>query len=80
MKPVLEAGEKQGLRQSLPQVYALNGAVYVAKIDWLLREGTFLTDQTVAYIMPRERSLDIDTELDVCLFELLSSPDKSSCL
>lgn len=51
-------------RQDLPPVYSLNGAVYVARADWLARERRFVTAETVAYEMPAERSLDIDTESD----------------
>jgi N-acylneuraminate cytidylyltransferase len=50
-------------------VYVLNGAVYVAEIAWLRRSRGFLTDQTVAYVMPGERSVDIDTERDFLLAE-----------
>ncbi len=55
-------------RQDLPPVYAPNGAVYVARADWLARERKFITTDTVAWEMPPERSLDIDTESD--LFQL----------
>ncbi len=55
-------------RQDLPVVYRLNGAVYVARADWLARQRQFVTRETVAYEMPAERSLDIDTESD--LFQL----------
>jgi CMP-N,N'-diacetyllegionaminic acid synthase len=51
-------------RQDLPPVYSLNGAIYVANAEWLKRERKFLTSETVAYEMPVERSLDIDTEFD----------------
>jgi N-acylneuraminate cytidylyltransferase len=52
-------------RQELPSVYSLNGAVYVARSEWLAREKRFVTRETVAYEMPVERSLDIDTESDL---------------
>jgi N-acylneuraminate cytidylyltransferase len=45
--------------------------VYVADCEWLVRKGSFVTDETVAYLMPRERSVDIDSELDIKLAELL---------
>ena len=56
-------------RQDMPEVYALNGAVYVAKVSWLRETRSFLTPETVAYVMPRERALDIDTELDFTVAE-----------
>lgn len=52
-------------RQDAPTLYALNGAVYVARTDWLRRTRSFLTAETVAYAMPAERSVDIDTPLDL---------------
>ena len=62
-------------RQELPPVYALNGAIYVARADWLQRERKFVAEDTVAYEMPAERSLDIDTESDfVQLRSILGDP------
>ena len=52
-------------RQDLPAAWCLNGAIYAARVDWLLREGSFLSNRTVAYPMPAERSIDIDTPQDV---------------
>lgn len=54
-------------RQDLPTTYALNGAVYVARVGWFLRERAFLTEETVACVMPPERSLEIDTPLDLAI-------------
>lgn len=56
-------------RQELPEVYALNGAVYIARYDWLIENKTFVTNETLAHIMPRERSLDIDSELDFIIMK-----------
>jgi N-acylneuraminate cytidylyltransferase len=58
-------------RQDLPPVYSLNGAIYVANAEWLKRERKFLTSETVAYEMPVERSLDIDTESDFLQLKIL---------
>jgi CMP-N-acetylneuraminic acid synthetase len=43
----------------------LNGAIYLARRTVLVEQETWYTDQTYAYIMPPERSLDIDTEWDL---------------
>ena len=58
-------------RQDLPPAYALNGAIYLVKRDILVDRLTFYTDRTYAYIMPVERSLDIDTRLDFDLAEMI---------
>ena len=62
-----EEGEKQ--RQELPTTYLLNGAVYVAQTDWLIKGRRYLSRETIGYVMPQERSLDIDTDTDLWLLE-----------
>ena len=51
-------------RQDLPPAYILNGAIYIAEINWLKSSRTFTTHETVGYVMPRARSIDIDTYED----------------
>lgn len=58
-------------RQDLPPIYVLNGAVYIAGTAWLEKSRSFLTPETVAYEMPIERSLDIDTEADLARLRIL---------
>lgn len=55
-------------RQDLPPIYVLNGAIYIARIDWLRANRSFVGEETVAYHMPKERSLDIDTAQDFEIF------------
>ncbi|TCP57851.1 N-acylneuraminate cytidylyltransferase [Tumebacillus sp. BK434] len=70
MQPLIQQ-ELVTRRQDLPKAFALNGAVYVAEAEWLKRTKSFLTEETVAHIMPSDRSFDIDTELDLFLAEAL---------
>ncbi len=58
-------------RQGLPPAYVLNGAIYLARTDVLLNQQTFYTERTYAYIMPLERSLDIDSPWDLYLADLV---------
>lgn len=62
-------------RQELPKVYSLNGALYIAEIFWLQQMKNFMSNQTIGYIMPQERSYDIDTILDfqICEYILTNS-------
>lgn len=64
MQPLIEQDTLTVRRQDLPVAYALNGAVYVAETSWLSDSKSFLTAETSAYVMPRNRSYDIDTEED----------------
>lgn len=65
------APQNIGRRQEQGTYYRPNGAIYIAEISrynenhFLYREGGY------AYIMSRERSLDIDTELDFDMVEFL---------
>lgn len=58
-------------RQALPDVYMVNGAIYVVRRETLINQHTFYTENTYAYVMPQERSLDIDTPWDLYLAELI---------
>ncbi len=52
-------------RQDSSVVVTPNGAVYVARPNWLAKTRRFIADETRAYMMPPERSIDIDTDLDL---------------
>lgn len=71
MQPLILQEELTARRQELPVIYALNGAVYVAEVDWLKSSRSFLTEDTVAFVMPGERSHDIDTGEDFLWCEWL---------
>ena len=58
-------------RQDLPPAYVINGAIYLNKCDVLLKQRTFLPPGTLPYVMPLERSMDIDTPWDFYLAELI---------
>ena len=61
-------------RQDAPICYQLNASVYAWKREFLLKGGsTLLNKDTFLYVMPRERSVDIDDELDFLFVEFLLS-------
>jgi CMP-N,N'-diacetyllegionaminic acid synthase len=60
-------------RQDLDKIYTLNGSLYLAKTDWIQDNRSFLSPETVGYLMPPERSLDIDTMFEWSLVEFLMS-------
>ena len=51
-------------RQEFEKSYVPNGAVYVFRTDVLRLTREYYTKKTYPYIMPRERSADIDDLLD----------------
>jgi CMP-N,N'-diacetyllegionaminic acid synthase len=59
-------------RQKLPKAYQLNGAVYVFRAGLLADEAkSLLVGRLGAVVMPRERSQDIDDQLDFLIVEAL---------
>lgn len=64
LRALLGAERPPERRQDLPAAYVLNGAVYVARSEWLLEARDFIGASTVAHVMPPERSVDIDDESD----------------
>lgn len=68
--PYLDQGY-EGPRQGLPQPYALNGAFYLVDRDVFLREGTFFPRRTIAYVMPAERSHNLDSLTDWQILEAM---------
>jgi CMP-N-acetylneuraminic acid synthetase len=57
--------------QELEKTYRVNGAVMVLDIKEFLKLKSYYIFPIAAYVMPRERSIDIDTEFDYRLAKLL---------
>ncbi len=57
--------------QDYQKEYRLNGAVYVVDVDVLLEKSSLFTDQLRASVMSKERSFDIDAEIDFVVCECL---------
>lgn len=60
-------------RQDLLPAFRPNGAIFMITRARLDRGGTFYGADTLAYVMPPERSIDIDTPWDLRLARLLSA-------
>ena len=58
-------------RQDLPVFYRLNGAIYLADTDYLHECNGFFGPDTFSCKMPRKRSIDIDSNIDFKLAQLL---------
>jgi N-acylneuraminate cytidylyltransferase/CMP-N,N'-diacetyllegionaminic acid synthase len=58
-------------RQDLPPAYVENGAVYLTRRSVLLAERSFYGRRAYGYVMPAERSLDVDTAWDRRVADLL---------
>jgi CMP-N-acetylneuraminic acid synthetase len=58
-------------RQDLPPCYVRNGGIYATRRDVLMEQGSIYGSDVRACVMPDERSLDINTEVDFLLAETL---------
>ncbi len=63
--------DKYYQRQTLPPVYRLNGLVDGIRADVILNHASFWGDEIAMVETPEIRSVDIDTELDLQMAELL---------
>ena len=52
-------------RQTFKTTYRVNGGLYWVKCDIFMDQNTFIPERTCPYIMSQERSIDIDTPLDL---------------
>ena len=64
------AGETM-VRQTLEKLYIPNGGVYATKRDVVMKENRIIGKKCGAVVMPLERSVDIDTELDFKIIETI---------
>jgi len=58
-------------RQDLPKIYLPNGALFISRPERLCKTKSFYSTKTLPYMMPRERSIDIDDEMDLLQAENL---------
>ena len=75
MKDFIKREVMKKNRQELAKFYRLNGAIYLAYCDYIKEQESFLGEKTFTYIMPRERSIDIDDETDFELAQILMKSD-----
>ena len=60
--------------QDLEKYYKLNGAIYITKVSSIVNAETptfFLSEKASAYLMPMERSVDIDGVMDFYMARIL---------
>ena len=66
-------------RQDAPECFDLNASVFVWRREALFSENDYaLSDNTLLFVMPEERSIDIDTETDFKFVEFLMAAGEAS--
>jgi CMP-N,N'-diacetyllegionaminic acid synthase len=51
--------------QEQPPAFRPNGAIHILDVAWFRKSLSYLERPIISYLMPRERSVDIDSELDL---------------
>jgi len=74
VKPFLDDTTSEIPRQLLPEVYALNGSIYITKVKTILEDKTFLPKKTVPHIM--YTNINIDSEEDFIFLEAMLNKNK----
>ncbi|QPJ64077.1 MAG: acylneuraminate cytidylyltransferase family protein [Candidatus Nitrohelix vancouverensis] len=65
-------------RQDSPKCYDMNASIYVWQREALLKNDSIFNRDTRLYVMPEERSMDIDSALDFEFVEFLYKRDNSA--
>ncbi len=65
-------------RQDAPKSYDMNASIYIWKRDIILNENSIFLEKTGLYVMPEERSIDIDTEFDFKFVDFLMKENKNA--
>ncbi|MCF8026466.1 MAG: acylneuraminate cytidylyltransferase family protein [Desulfobacteraceae bacterium] len=71
MQPIFKHKEITNRRQDLPKIYMPNGALFISRTAYLEKKRSFYTDETMGFIMPKEKCHDIDDEMDFLFIEFL---------
>lgn len=77
ISPLFDDLEITSARQDLEKSYLLNGAIYLSTADNLKKHRSFYGGDTRGYVMPEERSIDIDTLNDFLMAQALISHSAS---
>jgi CMP-N,N'-diacetyllegionaminic acid synthase len=69
LKPIQGGSYLKMRRQDLPKSYVPNGAIFISTVGILQEYRSFYSSKILPYVMPPERSIDIDNELDFFMAE-----------
>ena len=58
-------------RQDAPQIYDMTTVAYAARPEFVLTSSSMFEGRVAAVVVPNERAIDIDTELDFAVAEFL---------
>jgi N-acylneuraminate cytidylyltransferase/CMP-N,N'-diacetyllegionaminic acid synthase len=63
--------KKYSRRQDLEKYYFIDGSLYLSKVSSLFSNNSFITKKTIAFIMPKYKSFEIDDDIDLLIYKSL---------
>ena len=76
--PFLEGTDSSVPRQELPDVFALNGAIYLTDTRTIIENKSFFSEKTYPYFMPYERSVNINNSYDLEIAKSILKNEKNN--
>ena len=71
LEKTFKFAKNYNIRQKYENFFRVNGAMYISKKEWILKNKSVLTEDTAGFIMPPERSIDIDNKYEWNIAEFL---------
>ena len=76
---VIKSDDKVSRRQDVPEGYDLTTVAYVAKPDFILSTENLFSGRVKAFLVPKERSIDIDSKFDFTIAETIYKEGDKKC-
>jgi N-acylneuraminate cytidylyltransferase/CMP-N,N'-diacetyllegionaminic acid synthase len=67
-------------RQDLEDVYFFEGSIYISEVGVLKQKRAFYHESTLAYVVPKYKSLEVDELCDFICIEALMKAKKEEKL
>ena len=77
LEPLFKDENEIPNRQQLEPIYYPNGAIFLFNPHMMLKKRTFYPEKSIPYIMPKERSIDIDDSIDLEFVKCLMNKGKT---
>ena len=71
LKPLLKNNTKSTRRQDMPKTFQINGAIYITSRNMIMNKNILFGKNILPYVMSKEKSVDIDSSLDLIAAEYL---------
>ena len=70
----------KAISKNKKNMYVPNGAIYMAKSEWLHKNNSFYNEEVMTFEMPMERSIDIDYEFQFLTAEYIFEFNKGKII